>query len=185
MKKDILAVFAIVLIATVLICGTEFQTVDEYYLTHIDDITPDSETVFISIRCDTVYGNYDELDENLKEGDWIPGDGVTLPVTEYVLRPGDSVWDILSRAVRYNKIQMEYQGADENQFGSVYVRGISYLYEFSCGPLSGWMYMVNGEFPQYGCSRYELHDKDVIEWVYTCDLGRDVGCEWMSGGGTQ
>ena len=57
MKKDILAVFAIVLIAAVLICGTEFQTVDEYYLTHIDDITPDSETVFISIRCDTVYGN--------------------------------------------------------------------------------------------------------------------------------
>ena len=44
---------------------------------------------------------------------------------------------------------------------------------------------VNGEFPQYGCSRYELHDKDVIEWGYTCDLGRDVGCEWMSGGGTQ
>ena len=93
--------------------------------------------------------------------------------------PGDTVYDILSRAVRYNKIQMEYQGADKNSFSSVYIKGINYLYEFSCGPLSGWMYTVNGIFPQYGCSKYELSDGDRIEWVYTCDLGRDVGCIWM------
>ena len=185
MKKDIIALFAIILLVAVIISGTNIQSVDEYYLTHIDDIREDSETVTISIRCDTILKNYGDLDPALRSGEFVPPDGVILPPTEYVLRPGDTVFDILDRAVRYNKIQMEYQGADENQFGSVYVRGISYLYEFSCGPLSGWMYMVNGEFPQYGCSRYELHDKDVIEWVYTCDLGRDVGCEWMSGGGTQ
>ena len=43
------------------------------------------------------------------------------------------------------------------------------------GPLSGWMYRVNGEFPNKGCSDYELKDGDVIEWVYTCDLGQDIG----------
>jgi len=64
----------------------------------------------------------------------------------------------------------------------VYIRGIHYLYEFSCGPLSGWMYRVDGEFPNYGCSRYVLRDGQTIEWVYTCDLGRDVGCVWMEGG---
>ena len=53
-----------------------------------------------------------------------------------------------------------------------------YLYEFSCGPLSGWMYRVDGEFPNYGCSKYELSDGQNIEWVYTCNLGKDVGCEW-------
>lgn len=57
------------------------------------------------------------------------------------------------------------------------------LDEFSCGALSGWMYRVNGEFPNYGCSRYRLSDGDKIEWVYTCNLGKDVGCEWMSGEG--
>ena len=41
------------------------------------------------------------------------------------------------------------------------------------------MYKVNGWFPNYGCSRYSVQDGDVIEWVYTCDLGRDVGCEWL------
>lgn len=181
MKKDIIAIFAIILIIAVVISGTNIQSVDEYYLTHIDDITPDSKTVKISIRCDTVLENYEDLDPALQSEEYVPTDGVILPETEYVLRPGDTVFDILSRAVRYNKIQMEYQGADENSFGSVYVKGIHWLYEFSCGPLSGWMYKVDGKFPNYGCSKYVLEDGQTIEWVYTCDLGNDVGCDWEGG----
>ena len=167
------------MLVALVIKGTNIQSVDEYYLTHIDDIRPDSETVTISIRCDTVLANPDDLDPALKQGDYIPSDGVILPPTEYVLRPGDTVFDILDRAVRYNKIQMEYQGSDENSYGSVYIRGINYLYEFSCGPLSGWMYRVDGEYPNFGCSKYELKDGQNIEWIYTCDLGEDVGCEWV------
>ena len=178
-KKDILAALIIILLLAFVISGTKIQSVDEYYLTHIDDITPQSATVTLSIECKTVLENLSELDPALKAGNFVPEDGVILPCTRYVLRPGDTVYDILSRAVRYNKIQMEYQGADKNSFSSVYIKGINYLYEFSCGPLSGWMYTVNGIFPQYGCSKYELSDGDRIEWVYTCDLGRDVGCIWM------
>mgnify|MGYP004454803413 FL=1 len=178
MKKDILAIFGIVLIIALLISGTNIQSVDEYYLTHIDDITPESETVKISIVCTTVFDNINMLDIALKDGDYFPEDGIILPETEYVLREGDTVFDILDRAVRYNKIQMEYQGAEHNSYKSAYIRGISYLYEFSCGPLSGWMYKVDGEYPSYGCSKYILHDGQVIEWVYTCNLGKDVGCDW-------
>lgn len=178
-KKDILAALIIILLLAFVISGTKIQSVDEYYLTHIDDITPQSATVTLSIECKTVLENLSVLDPALKAGDFVPEDGVILPCTRYVLRPGDTVYDILSRAVRYNKIQMEYQGADKNSFSSVYIKGINYLYEFSCGPLSGWMYTVNGIFPQYGCSKYALSDGDRIEWVYTCDLGRDVGCIWM------
>ena len=177
-KKDILAALIIILLLAFVISGTKIQSVDEYYLTHIDDITPQSATVTLSIECKTVLENLSVLDPALKAGDFVPEDGVILPCTRYVLRPGDTVYDILSRAVRYNKIQMEYQGADKNSFSGVYIKGINYLYEFSCGPLSGWMYTVNGIFPQYGCSKYELEDGDVIEWVYTCDLGRDVGDDY-------
>jgi len=186
MKKDLLALLFVIIAAAVLIKGTHFQSVDEYYMTHIDDITSESETVFISIRCDTILDNYDDLWPELQSDEFVPPDGTILAKTEYVLRPGDTVFDILERAVRYNKIQMEYQGANLNAYNSVYIQGIHYLYEFSCGPLSGWMYKVNGIFPNYGCSKYELKDGDIIEWAYTCDLGRDVGCVWMSdvqGGG--
>ena len=98
MKKDILALFALVIVIAVVAGGTNVQSVDEYYLTHIDDITPESETVFISIRCDTVLDNYDELDPALQSEEFVPQDGVILPPTEYVLRPGDTVFDILDRA---------------------------------------------------------------------------------------
>ena len=176
MKKDLLVLLAILLLAALLLSGTEFQTVEEYYLTHIDDIKPDSETVFLSIRCDTVLENTENLDPALRREELLPEDGVILATTEYVLREGDTVYGLLDRAARYNRIQLEYKGTDESPFGSVYIEGIHYLYEYSCGPLSGWVYKVNGVFPNCGCSEYDLQDGDVVEWVYTCDLGRDVGC---------
>ena len=167
MKKDILIIFAVILALAVLIGGSEFQSVDEYYLVHIDDITPESETVFITIDCSDVLRHMDQLDKALK--DEIPPDGMILSRTEYVLRPGDTAFDLLKRTVRHNAIQMEYQGADRNAFGSVYVQGIGYLYEFSCGPESGWVYLVNGEFPDKGCSNYKLSDGDEVVWYYSCE----------------
>lgn len=173
MKKDLIAaaiaIFLIVLIAS----GTKIQSVDDYYLTHIDDITEDSETVTLSIRCDTVLDNWDKLDEELKFEKYVPQSGVILQEFTLVLRKNDTVYDILNRAVRHKKIHMEC--VYSANYGSVYVQGINHLYEFSCGELSGWMYEVNGVFPNYGCSKYVLKNGDKIEWVYTCDLGRDVG----------
>lgn len=173
---NILLLLFAALVVVFLIKSVNIQSVDEYYLEHIDDITPESMTVTMSIRCDTVLENYDDLDDSLKSEQYIPPDGVILPVTEYVLREGDTVFSVLSRAVRHEHIQTDFQGADQNRYGTVYIRSINYLYEFSCGPQSGWMYRVNGEFPNVGCSDFKLKDGDVIEWVYTCDLGRDVGC---------
>lgn len=175
MKKDILAIVAAVLIIVVLIGGVEIQSVDEYYLSHIDDIKPDSETVFLSIRCDSVFDNYDKLDASLKSGGYIPQNGIILEKTEYVLREGDTVYDVLDRVLRYNKIQAEYRGSKKTSSGALYIAGINYLYEYSCGPLSGWMYRVNGVFPSRSCAEYTLSDGDVIEFVYSCDLGHDIG----------
>ena len=175
MKKDILIICLILLIILFVVNGTEIQSVEEYYLIHIDDIREDSKTVFISIRCDSVFSHYDMLDPSLKKEGVLPSDGIILPISEYVLRDGDTVFDILDRVTRHNRIQMEYQGAEKNGFGSVHVEGISYLYSFSCGPISGWTYTVNGKAAGLGSSLYELSDGDVIEWVYTCELGEDVG----------
>ena len=100
----------------------------------------------------------------------MPKDGYILNKQKYVLRDGDTAFDVLYRVVRYKKIQFEYQGAEDNPFGSAYVKGINYIYEFSCGESSGWVYKVNGVSPNYGCSKYQLSDGDNLEWVFTCDL---------------
>ena len=75
------------------------------------------------------------------------------------------------------KLQMQYKGSN----GGQYIQGINNLYEFDVGSLSGWMYSVNGWFPNYGCSRYALQYGDVVYWVYTCDLGYDVGGGYSTG----
>ena len=77
-------------------------------------------------------------------------------------------------------VHMEF--ADTPMYNSVYIEGIGNLYEFDCGERSGWMYRVNGWFPNYGCSRYQLEPGDTVEWVYTCDLGADVGGAFAAGG---
>lgn len=181
MKKNILAFLGTALILIVIIRCINIQSPDEYYMTQSGDSAGDGEKVTISIRCDTILEHYDELDAALRSEEFVPSDGVILAQTEYALQEGDTVFDILERAVREHEIQLEYQGGDENIFGGVYIQGIHYLYEYSCGPLSGWMYRVNGAFPDYGCSQYELSDGDVIEWLYTCDLGKDIGDTRMGG----
>ena len=49
MKKDILIIFTVIILVAVLLMGTELQSVDDYYLTHIDDITPQSKTVTLTL----------------------------------------------------------------------------------------------------------------------------------------
>ena len=86
---------------------------------------------------------------------------------------GESVFDVLLRETKNHKIHMEY--SETPLYQAAYIEGIGNLYEFDAGETSGWMYSVNGWFPNYGCSKYAVADGDVIAWVYTCDLGQDVG----------
>ena len=92
---------------------------------------------------------------------------------------GESVFDVLQRVCRDNAIHMESNWTP--MYNSAYVEGINNLYGFDVGSLSGWMYSVNGWFPNYGCSRYALQNGDVVNWVYTCDLGYDVGGGYSTG----
>lgn len=178
MRKDIIIVLFIALFIAVIVSGTKIQSVEEYYLTHIDDITEDSDTIFISIDASTLLEHWGLLEPALQSEKYVPEDGVILEESEYVLRPKDTVFDVLKRAVRHHQIHMEYQGADKNVYNSVYIQGINHLYEFSAGPLSGWMYAVNDETPDKGVGKYKLHDGDVVEFQYTTDLGRDIGFDF-------
>ena len=109
----------------------------------------------------------------------VPEDGVIFPTTTVTFYEGESVFNVLQREMRKAGIHMEFE--DTPMYNSAYIEGINNLYEFDCGELSGWMYKVNGWFPNYGCSRYQLKEGDVIEWVYTCDLGVDVGGFYSTG----
>lgn len=126
----------------------------------------------IEIRCDTILNNMDKLTSG-KEG-YVPSDGTILRKTTVGFNEGETVFDVLQRACNSKGIQMEASWSPA--YGSSYIEGINHLYEFDCGPQSGWMYKVNGWFPNYGCSSYKLKDGDSIVWLYSCEgLGADVG----------
>ena len=128
-------------------------------------------TCTVSISCATILENLDRLDT--EKTDLVPADGVLLAPAAVEFAEGESVFDVLKRVCRENKIHMEF--SETPVYQSAYIEGIGNLYEFDCGEGSGWMYRVNGEFPNVGCSRYALADGDTVEWVYTCDFGADVG----------
>lgn len=135
------------------------------------EAAPAQHLCTLEIRCDTVKDT-SKL-ENEAVIPYIPADGVILPVTEVSFTPGESVFDVLLRTTRATGIQMEFR--DDALYSGKYIEGIHYLYEFDGGPLSGWMYKVNEQFPNYGCAAYTVQDNDAIVWMYTCDLGVDVG----------
>ena len=137
-----------------------------------------AQSCTISICCATILDRMELLDPEKIE--LVPEDGWLLAPTVVPFSAGESVFDVLERTCRQNGIHMEFENTPI--YDSAYIEGIGNLYEFDCGELSGWMYRVNGRFPNYGCSRYALQSGDVIEWVYTCDLGADVGGAYAAGG---
>ena len=141
------------------------------------EVTKTVYTCTISISCATILDNMDLCAEEKTE--LVPTDGWILQPVTATFYEGESVFDVLMRICQENKIHMEYM--DTPMYNSAYIEGIANLYEFDVGALSGWMYNVNGWFPNYGCSRYALQAGDVVQWVYTCDLGADVGDNSMGG----
>lgn len=118
-----------------------------------------------------------------KEAESGSGDSVTLTVVgspdigtimetiEVDIGDSKTVLDVLKKAARSQKMQMEYTGSG----ATAYVQGIDNLYEFDKGSGSGWMYSVNGKFPNRSAGNWPLNPGDDIRWLYTEDLGKDLG----------
>ena len=134
-------------------------------------VTDKQLTCTLTITCKTILDNMDDLDPEKIE--LVPEDGVILTEKTVTFYEGENVFQLLRREAKANKIHMEFE--ETPIYNSAYIEGIHNLYEFDCGELSGWMYSVNGWYPNYGCSRYQLKEGDQVEWIYTCDLGRDIG----------
>ncbi len=135
-------------------------------------------TCTLSIDCSTLVGKTDL--KQPEKAEFVPADGWILAPTEVTYTPGETVFDVIKRACGERGIQMESRYTPI--YGSYYIEGINQLYEFDGGAQSGWMYCVNGWFPNYGCSSYTVEDGDQIEWRYTCNLGSDVGNEYTGEG---
>ena len=180
----VLAIAVIVLGGVLLAFALREQTSDHLGSSYQIAPIPDNclagggdKTCTITIVCPTIFDNLNSL--NAEKAPFVPKDGTILPSTKVTFTEGETVFDVLKRVCDAAQLQIEYSYTP--LYESYYVEGINHLYEFDCGPESGWMFKVNEWFPNYGCSAYTLKDGDDIVWCYTCEgLGTDVGAdEWM------
>ncbi|MBQ4316856.1 MAG: DUF4430 domain-containing protein [Clostridia bacterium] len=158
-KRNFIIIAVISALLVVFVCAIDFDSAD--------NISKENAigTVTLSIICDTVVGKSDDKH--------IPADGIILDTTEFEIEDGDTVYDILIEATKKHKIHIEINGNAD----TAYVEGIANIYEFDFGDLSGWMFFVNGNTQNIGCGKYELKPNDRIEWIYSCDMGEDLGRE--------
>ena len=138
-----------------------FESAESFYGSGTEPDVP-AGTAVISIRCDTIAGS--------AGSSVVPEDGTVLEPTEIAFAEGETVYDLLVRAVRKFGIHMDSSGSG----GMVYVSGIAHIYEFEYGELSGWMFYVNGVSSPVGCASYRLCDGDRVEWMYSRNIGKDL-----------
>ncbi|MCL2564322.1 MAG: DUF4430 domain-containing protein [Defluviitaleaceae bacterium] len=122
--------------------------------------TAASFTVTLSVRADALVDNIHLLDREKHE--LVPYDGVIFPETIIRIYDGDSVFDVTQREMRNAGIHMVSSAS--------FVEGIGNLFMFDAGPMSGWLYLVNGESGDVGPGQYILSPGDIIEWEFTIDF---------------
>lgn len=131
-------------------------------------------TCSIEIRCDAILDHMEQLVP--QKGDYVPANGIVLEKATIHFSEGETVFEVLERVCKDAGLQLEYSWTP--LYDNYYIEGINHIYEFDCGSESGWMYQVNGEFPNYGCSSFTIKPGDEIVWCYTCEgMGTDVGAE--------
>ena len=166
--KRIVKVMILVIVLSML-CGCGKANTAE-----VADTNGDGKlTCTLEIRCDTLLTQLNKVPA--EKVTLVPEDGIMLAATEVEFTGGESVFDVFRKVLREEKLHFEY--VDASAYDSVYIEGIGNIYEFDCGPQSGWMFSVNDVYPGLGCSSYTLADGDVIVFSYTCDLGADLGAE--------
>ena len=149
---------AILVLAAVvfLIHSVNIKSPDSYYNGE-NEIKGEAISCTLSINCSTVAG----------KKDFIPKDGVILDTVTIKIPKGGTAMDQITAAARLYKLQLDVKGS--------FVAGINYIYEKDFGDLSGWMYRVNGEYASTGAPEFVLKDGDNVEWLYTTNLGADIG----------
>ncbi|MBQ1955229.1 MAG: DUF4430 domain-containing protein [Clostridia bacterium] len=162
LKKNRKNIVFILLVAAVLVSAvllTDIRSEKDYFYSQREKTNPIG-TVSIEIDCSSVAGREAH----------IPQDGVLVSKRELTLYEGDTVYDILTDALKEEGLLFEHQGAN-------YIVAVSNIAERQFGDLSGWVYYVNRERPSVGCGEYLLSDGDEILWAYSLEMGKDIEFE--------
>lgn len=127
-------------------------------------------TATVSIDMRSATGHLDAFSHEKRA--LIPANGYFLSPVKVEINPGESVWDVTQRAA--NQYGISIRSTFTQKYNSVYVQGMNGIGEFDGGQGSGWMYNINGIYPNRGASVIKVRNGDSIQWRYTLDYGKDI-----------
>ena len=177
MKKTLTIILMLCMLLFCSACGNQSVSViggadDPKSIIVSENSNDDADTlsVSISIDCINLLNNIDDAKQGV--ADIIPQDGIILSKTDVTVIEGSSVYEVLQSVCNQNNIIIDTSFTAG--ISTAYVRGIANIYEFDCGNLSGWQYLVNDQSPNIGCGSYYVKPNDKIEFRYTCNMGKDL-----------
>ncbi len=145
-KKQRKNIFIAIIVTAALVSAVlllNIETPDEHFKT---ESTEYQYSVIFAVYCDAI------------DADPVPYGGVVIAECTVGFNKGENVCDVLKRAAKQNGITVD---------GTDYVRTIGSLTEMQYGAMSGWVYSVNGTYPDIPCTEYIITDGDTVVWRYT------------------
>lgn len=122
-------------------------------------IKKDDSVITVSVYCSCK----NAIDYGIRaKKSYLPESGIMLNTTVTV-KKGSTALAAIKEACNKSGIKIDEKRG--------YIRGINDLYEKDCGGASGWMYSVNGSFPNVSSDKYTLSSGERIELHYTVKLG--------------
>jgi len=121
---------------------------------------------------DRSYESFFESDDDIISEDYekqvyvsVEGLGKEFASGYVTFESGDSVYDVTHDLLNKKGIKIGKRGSGS----TLYIYKIDDLSEKDYGPMSGWIYTVNGDNVNTGCGSYKVSDGDVIDWRYQKD----------------
>ena len=124
------------------------------------------------------------VEEELEAGVDVPQAlGTIVAPTRVEIYEGDTVASVTTRFLTSIGYQYTSTGTEQSNFylagiSGFLINNVTSLSEFDAGANSGWMITQNDWFINQSASSFAVEDGDILEWQYTCQLGRDIGCDF-------
>ena len=117
--------------------------------------------------------------------------GTIISQTRVPFKAGENIAQVTLRLLDARGIGYTYSGSLTGNFYLASIKNFvvnntpyDEMGEFDAGTGSGWMITLNGWFIDKSTAAFKVSNNDVIQWQYTCQVGKDIGDTYMDGGET-
>ena len=116
--------------------------------------------------------------------------GTILPKTKVPFKAGENIAQVTIRLLEAKGIGYTYTGRVTSNFYLASIKNFvvnntpyDSMGEFDAGTGSGWMITLNDWFIDKSTAAFTVSNGDVIQWRYTCQVGKDIGDTYSGGNG--